>query len=178
MHMAELMGDKGKIWACDHAASRMRKLKENAERLQLQSIQTCIGDSRNLSQFRNSADRVLLDAPCSGLGTLHRHADARWRQTAEAVSELSVLQIELLSQTANWVKPSGVLVYATCTLHPLENERVIETFLAYHPQWQIEHPPPNSPASAFATSEGWIKVWPHQHQMDGFFMVLLRQKNQ
>lgn len=174
-HIAELMGDEGTVWACDRAASRLRKLKENTQRLQLQSIQLCIGDSRNLSQFKNSADRVLLDVPCSGLGTLHRHADARWRQTTESVQELSVLQGELLAQTSAFVKPSGVLVYATCTLHPLENEGVIQAFLAHHPTWRIDPPTSDSTVAAFMTPEGWIKVWPHRHQMDGFFMVRLKK---
>ena len=101
-HIAELMRDTGTLWACDRAASRLRKLQENTKRLQLQSIQICIGDSRNLSQFKGLADRLLLDVPCSGLGTLHRHADARWRQTPDSVHELSVLQKELLQQTATW----------------------------------------------------------------------------
>lgn len=177
-HIAELMEDEGTVWACDRTSSRLRRLKENAERLQLQSIQICVGDSRSLPQFRNIADRVLLDVPCSGLGTLHRHADARWRQTTESVYELSVLQKELLAEAATWVKPASVLVYSTCTLHPLENEAVIEAFLAQHPNWQIEPPPANSPASFFATSAGGVKVWPHLNQMDGFFMALLRQKSQ
>ena len=123
-HIAELMGDKGKIWACDKTASRLRKLKENAQRLHLQSIEICSGDSRNLPQFYNSADRVLLDAPCSGLGTMHRHADARWRQTPASVQELSQLQKEFISHNATF---------------------------------------------------GWLKVWPHQQDMDGFFMVRLRK---
>ncbi|MBV8883395.1 MAG: 16S rRNA (cytosine(967)-C(5))-methyltransferase [Chroococcidiopsidaceae cyanobacterium CP_BM_RX_35] len=174
-HIAELMGDRGTVWACDRAAARLRKLEENVKRLQLQSIQLCIGDSRNLTQFENSADRVLLDVPCSGLGTLHRHADARWRQTTESVRELSILQKELLLQASTFVKPGGVLVYATCTLHPLENEGVIQAFLARHPNWQIDPPTPDTAASAFATLEGWVKVWPHRHQMDGFFMVRLKK---
>ncbi len=180
-HIAELMQDKGTVWACDRAASRLRKLKENTVRLQLQSIQISIGDSRNLSKdakFRiSTADRLLLDVPCSGLGTLHRHADARWRQTPESVQELSVLQAELISQMSTYVKPGGLLVYATCTLHPLENEGVIQPFLNCHPTWRIAPPLPDSPASAWATSEGFIKVWPHRHAMDGFFMVCLRKEN-
>lgn len=172
-HIAELMEDQGVIWASDRAASRLRKLGENASRLHLQSIQICEGDSR-LSQFQNIADRVLLDAPCSGLGTLHRHADARWRQTPETVAELSTLQKELLAQTSTWVKPGGVLVYATCTLHPCENEQVVQGFLATHPEWQIE-PPTAAPATAFASAAGWVKVLPHRHHMDGFFMVRLRR---
>ncbi len=173
-HIAELMEDEGKIWACDKAASRLKKLKENVQRLQLKSIQICTGDSRNFSQFTNSADRVLLDAPCSGLGTLHRRPDIRWRVTAATVDELSVLQGELLEQAATWVKPGGVLVYATCTLHPQENEGVILRFLERHSHWQIEPPPADSPLSTFSTPQGWLKVWPHRHQMDGFFMVRLK----
>ncbi|HCF29558.1 MAG TPA: 16S rRNA (cytosine(967)-C(5))-methyltransferase [Cyanobacteria bacterium UBA11049] len=175
-HIAELMQDKGTVWASDRAANRLRKLKENAARLQLRSIQICVGDSRSLPQFKNTGDRVLLDAPCTGLGTLHRHADARWRQTPQTVEELSLLQRELLEQTSTWVKPGGVLVYSTCTLHSQENEQVVQAFLANHPEWQISPPTPNSTIATFATSAGWLEVLPHQHQMDGFFMVRLRKE--
>lgn len=174
-HIAELMGDEGIIWACDRAASRLKKVQENAQRLQLKSIQICAGDSRNLPQFTASADRVLLDAPCSGLGTLHKRPDIRWRSTPETVQELSVLQGELLSQAATWVKPGGILVYATCTVHPQENEGVIQGFLERHPHWLIEPPFANSALATFASPQGWIKVWPHRHYMDGFFMVRLKQ---
>jgi 16S rRNA (cytosine967-C5)-methyltransferase len=173
-HIAELMGDRSPIWACDRDASRLRKLKENAQRLQLQSIQICTGDSSHFSQFTQAADRVLLDAPCSGLGTLHRKPDIRWRQTPEKISQLSDLQEELLTQTARWVKPGGTLVYATCTLNSRENERVVQAFLKSHPDWQIQFPSSNSPTASFATTQGWIKVLPYLHQMDGFFMVKLK----
>ncbi|MEH1775552.1 16S rRNA (cytosine(967)-C(5))-methyltransferase RsmB [Nostoc sp.] len=177
-HIAELMGDKGKIWACDRTPSRLRKLQENSQRLNLQSIQIYTGDSRHSKQFQNTADRVLLDAPCSGLGTMHRHADARWRQTPESVRELSVLQQELLTHTSTFVKPDGVLVYATCTLHPAENEEVISAFLAESPDWQIESPNGvELPDFAHSTPQGWFKVWPHRQDMDGFFMVRLRKTN-
>jgi len=174
-HQAELMQDRGTVWAIDRHASRLKKLKDNADRLRLSSIQICTGDSRQLPQFTNQADRVLLDAPCSGLGTLHRHADARWRQTPETVQELAQLQTELIDQVATWVKPEGILVYATCTLHPAENEAVVQHFLAGHPQWQIELPVPGHPAAEFMTEPGWLKVLPHQQDMDGFFMVKLRK---
>jgi 16S rRNA (cytosine967-C5)-methyltransferase len=175
-HIAELMRDSGKIWARDRAASRLKKLQENAQRLQLQSIQITTGDSRNVPEFVNSSDRVLIDAPCSGLGTLHRRPDIRWRVTPATVQELSGLQGELLAAAATWVKPGGVLVYATCTLHPQENEAVIKSFLESHPHWHIEPPSPASPASAFAIPQGWLKVLPHRHQMDGFFLVRLRRE--
>lgn len=180
-HIAELMQDRGKIWACDKTASRLRKIEENVERSQLQSIQTLSADSRNLTQFQNTADRVLLDVPCSGLGTLHRHADARWRQTPASVQELATLQQELLSSTSKLVKAGGVLVYSTCTLHPAENENVIESFLSDNPDWKIEPPSPNSPVVNYFVNNcneaSWLKVLPHQHNMDGFFMVRLRKTN-
>jgi 16S rRNA (cytosine967-C5)-methyltransferase len=175
-HIAELMGDRGTIWACDRAAKRLEKVKENAERLQLRSIQTCVGDSRQLTQFKAKCDRVLLDAPCSGLGTLHKRPDIRWQQKPERIRELSLLQKELLKQTATWVKPGGVLVYATCTLNEQENEQVIHWFLENHSDWQIQLPSSSSPAHSFITREGWIKVFPHRHHMDGFFMVKLKKE--
>lgn len=175
-HLAEMMGDTGTIWACDKAPSRLKKVKENADRLQLKSIQTLSGDSRHFTQFHQTADWVLLDAPCSGLGTLHRRADARWRQTPENIQELSQLQGELLAETAHWVKPGGHLVYATCTIHPQENEEVIQGFLGTHADWEIEPPTTDSPAAHFAKPEGWITVWPHHHDMDGFFMVRLKKQ--
>jgi 16S rRNA (cytosine967-C5)-methyltransferase len=175
-HIADLMNDQGLIWACDKTPSRLRKLEQNRDRLQLQSIRIQTGDSRTFTHFQNQADRVLLDAPCSGLGTLHRHADARWRQTPDRVFELAQLQIELLNQAATWVKPNGALVYATCTLHSAENEHQIDRFLSTHPNWHLIPPAPNSAAAQFATSEGWCKVLPHQHQMDGFFMARLERR--
>lgn len=177
-HLAELMQDKGTVWACDRHASRLKKLKDNMSRLQLNSIQICTQDSRQITQFTGQADRALLDAPCSGLGTLHRHADARWRQTPDTVQELTQLQAELLDHTATWVKPLGVLVYATCTLHCGENEAIVQQFLQQHPNWSIEPPTADNPASGFAQPEGWIKVLPHHHNMDGFFMVRLRRSDE
>ncbi|MFB2833696.1 16S rRNA (cytosine(967)-C(5))-methyltransferase [Floridanema evergladense] len=173
-HIVELMKDEGKVWACDRTPSRLKKLQENAQRLNLKSIEICTGDSRNFPQFTNVADRVLLDVPCSGLGTLHRHADARWRQTPENIKELAILQRELLDSASKYVKIGGILVYSTCTLHPLENQQAIEDFLTTHANWQIELPAANSPVSSFVAPEGWIKVLPHREQMDGFFMVRLR----
>ncbi|GAB4477070.1 MAG: 16S rRNA (cytosine(967)-C(5))-methyltransferase [Elainellaceae cyanobacterium] len=176
-HLAELMGDRGLIWAGDRSANRLKKVLQNAQRLQLTSIQICPGDSRTLTQFTGQADRVLLDAPCSGLGTLHRHADARWRQTPDSVQALAQLQAELLRHVATWVKPGGTLVYATCTLHPDENERVVQDFLAEHPseepQWRIELLPADHPAARFQQPEGWLRILPHRHDLDGFFMAKL-----
>ncbi|MBM0741766.1 16S rRNA (cytosine(967)-C(5))-methyltransferase [Phormidium sp. CLA17] len=170
-HLAELMGDSGVVYAYDKTPSRLKKVQQNCDRLGLHSIQVEAADSRALTHT-NQADRVLVDAPCSGLGTLHRHADARWRQTPTTVQDLATLQAELLNQAATWVKPHGVLVYATCTLHPAENENQIQHFLTTHPDWKLQ-PIIDFPASRFVSSAGWIKVLPYQHSMDGFFMAQL-----
>ena len=172
-HIAELIQDTGTIYACDKTANRLKRLKENADRLQMRSIKIHTGDSRQFPEFINLADRVLLDAPCSGLGTLHRRADARWHHTPENIQAQSQLQSELLANAATFVKSGGVLVYATCTIHPLENEAVIQSFLANNPQWQIEPPTIDLPVQP--SPEGWVKVWPHRNQMDGFFMVRLKR---
>ena len=172
-HIAELIQDTGTIYACDKTANRLKRLKENADRLQMRSIQIHTGDSRQFPEFINLADRVLLDAPCSGLGTLHRRADARWHHTPENIQAQSQLQSELLTNAATFVKSGGVLVYATCTIHPLENEQVVRSFLGNNPDWQIEPPTIDLPVQP--SPEGWVKVWPHRNQMDGFFMVRLKR---
>ena len=170
-HIAELMGDQGQIWACDRAVKRLDKVAENSQRLRLNSISLAPGDSRSFTQFEQIADRVLVDAPCSGLGTLHRRPDLRWRQTPEKIKELTILQGEILRQAAQWVKPGGILVYATCTLNNSENEGVINSFLSSHPHWTIEPPDQSLPLNP----SGGLKIWPHRQEQDGFFMVKLRQ---
>jgi len=177
-HIAEIMGDKGTIWAVDRAAKRLAKVAENAGRLRLKSIQTLAADSTSLSKFDNIADRVLIDAPCSGLGTLHRHPDIRWRQKPEKIAELVALQRQILDRASAWVKPGGILVYSTCTLNRQENEMLIQAFLDYNRSWQIAIADSDSPAFSFSDRQGWIKVLPHVRDMDGFFMVKLQKKEQ
>ena len=172
-HMAELMQNQGVIWGCDRTPSRLRKLKQNLQRLGINTVQIWTGDSRQLPDQIPLAEYILVDAPCSGLGTLHRHADARWRQTPEKVKELSALQLDLLQASASRVKPGGNLLYATCTLHPQENENVIQKFLANFPHWQIKPlSTPLIPQNSDSTAIG-IKIWPHQAEMDGFFIAAL-----
>ena len=170
-HIAELMGDNGRIIACDRAAKRLNKVRENAARLQLKSIEIQVEDSRDVAQFTNLADRVLLDVPCSGLGTLHKRPDIRWRKTHESIGELFGLQRELLEQAQAWVKPKGILVYATCTLNLSENETIVKSFLESHPNWSLH--PSNTIPKGFLMPEGWVKIYPHIWDMDGFFMVRL-----
>ncbi|MDG2989824.1 16S rRNA (cytosine(967)-C(5))-methyltransferase [Candidatus Synechococcus calcipolaris G9] len=172
-HIAEYMGDQGQVIACDRTASRLKKIGQNQTRLGLKSIQISPGDSCQRPEFFQRGDRVLLDAPCSGIGTVHRHADARWRQTPAKIAELIQLQAQLLDHTSTWVKPGGVLVYATCSLHPQENEQQIIQFLGRHPQWQVIPPKATSPLAPLAQESGWITLWPQRHNMDGFFIAAL-----
>ncbi len=171
-HMAELMQNRGEIWGCDRTPSRLRKLKQNLQRLEIEAVQIWTGNSRQLSDQIPLADYVLVDAPCSGLGTLHRHADARWRQTPDNTQDLSTLQLDLLLNSARWVKPGGTLLYSTCTLHPQENETIIDQFLAQMPQWRAQRPMIDW--VPISESQNNLKIWPHQHKMDGFFMAILR----
>ena len=175
-HIAELMQDRGEIWACDRSAKRLQKVAQNAHRLKLCSINALAEDSRNLDRFIDKCDRILLDAPCSGLGTLHKRPDIRWRQTPEKIAELTTLQQELLNSAATWVKPKGIIVYATCTLNLQENETVIQSFLESHPHWEIQTPSGDL-WNTFDTAAGWLKIYPHQYDMDGFFMVKLARKD-
>jgi 16S rRNA (cytosine967-C5)-methyltransferase len=176
-HLVELMQGQGTVWACDRTASRLKRLQQNLNRLRMtETVKLWQGDGRELAAEIPLADAVLLDAPCSGLGTLHRHADARWRQTPETVQELCVLQAQLLIAAAQRVKPGGVLVYATCTLHSLENEAIVRNFLVNQPQWRIEAPDFDPIFATLQSKAGWIKLWPHEQTMDGFFMVRLRRE--
>ena len=175
-HLAECMGDRGEIWAVDRGASRLQRLERNASRLGLSAIRARTADAVQLAaaepSWIGSFDRVLLDAPCSGLGTLARHADARWRINPGSIEELVRLQGALLQGLAPLVKPSGRLVYATCTIHPRENGALIEDFLTQHPGWRAV-PLPSALASR-SSADPWLELWPGQSQGgDGFFAAVL-----
>jgi 16S rRNA (cytosine967-C5)-methyltransferase len=174
-HIAELMQDQGRIYALDQTASRLKKLVATQQRLGLTSIQTWVGDSRQFSlPPGEQADRVLVDAPCSGLGTLNHNPDIRWRQAPEKIQQLIPQQQALLARAATWVKSGGCLVYATCTLNASENQAIVQDFLAQHPTWQLEPIIWPDPANNWADPAGWLQILPHQHQRDGFFIAKLR----
>ena len=162
-HLAELMNNEGTVVALDRAEARLRRVDRNSERLGLTCIQPRHGDAATLvermPEWRGSFDRILVDAPCSGLGTLARHADARWRIEPTAIDGLVLLQRQLLEGLLPLLKPGGRLVYATCTVHPRENSEVIAAFLADHPSWTL--------------LESW-QLWPGSSSGgDGFFAAAL-----
>ncbi len=130
-HLAELMNDKGRIVALDLHPHKLGLLRDTAARLGLHSIETREGDARELPgpDLRGRADGVLVDAPCSGLGVLRRRPDLRWRVREEDLPNLASLQAAILKAAAGCVRPGGVLVYATCTTEPEENEGIVEGFL-------------------------------------------------
>lgn len=172
-HIAELMENQGIVWACDYLPSKLTKIQENADRLGLTNIKIVEGDSTSLQQFQGIAHRVLVDAPCSGLGTLHKRPDIRWQKKPDTIQELTQLQLKILTNASTWVKEGGILVYATCTLNPSENEEIIDQFLANNPQWQITTISPNLSQNFSLTSKKMIKIYPHRQFMDGFFIVKL-----
>ena len=126
-------------------------------------IRTEAADATDLTDWdAESFDRVLLDVPCSGLGTLSRHVDARWNLRPDGVEELVGLQHQLLEQGARLLKPDGRLVYATCTVHPAENTAVVEAFVEENPDWQLVSEP--------------LQLWPDQQSGDGFFAAVLSRQ--
>ena len=164
--LAELMDDQGEIWAVDRSEARLKKVVANAERLGMVSLQVLAADAADLleirPQWRGYFDRILLDAPCSGLGTLARHADARWRIEPDTIAELVNQQQRLLERLAPLLQPAGRLVYATCTVHPQENGEVVDAFLASHPSWQLVH------------QHQW---WPAPQAGDGFYAAVLEPRH-
>ena len=170
-HVAELMDDQGRIIAIDRSAARLRRLQGNARRLGLQSIQTQCADARALPHLHGCADRVLLDAPCSGLGTLARHACARWRLSPAAITDLQMLQQQLLSEALRLVRPGGRLVYATCTVHPGENQAQIDSLLNQYPHWRPCLLP--EALQRLCGHSTQLQLWPQRHGCDGFFAVAL-----
>ena len=137
-HLAELIGDEGEVWALDRSAGRLKRVANNSHRLGLHCIQAMAADASTLAAQRpdwcGTFQRVLIDAPCSGLGTLARHPDARWRMSPEAIDDLLPLQQSIIDGLLPLLAAGGRLVYATCTVHPAENGQQVDALLARHPE--------------------------------------------
>jgi len=171
-HIATL-APKARVIAGDihlHRAKTMRRLAEK----QGVSINVILHDATKTLPFQNdSFDRVLLDAPCSGTGTLRRNPEIRYRLTTRSIGELSQQQRSMLSHSARVVRPGGRLTYSTCSVEPEENEQVVDDFRAQHPQFVRVDP---AAPKELLTSAGYVRTWPHRDSCDGFFIACFERR--
>jgi len=194
-HLADLMHNKGTIYAVDQKGARLELLRSNCHRLGVQIVVPIGGDIRRPREWVPtietaespsvkkpkgadlSVDRILVDAPCSGLGVLRRHPEAKWRKDERALPRHQVLQCQILEAVAPCLRPGGVLVYSTCSTEPEENEQVIEQFCRAHAEFQRESvvswlPPA---AQGVVTEQGALSTVGNRFSMDGFYAARLRK---
>jgi len=169
-YIAELMKNRGKIIAVDKYESRINLMKKNVERLKITNIEFLAADSETLSI--PPVDRVLLDAPCSGLGVLTKKPEIKWKKDSEDIKRLTNIQTRLINNAANLVKVGGVLVYSTCTIEPEENFDIIKKFLEEHPNFELVKSHPNIHPDLI-DENGCISTFPNVHEMDGSFAAKL-----
>lgn len=165
-----------RVVALDPQPKGLRSLTADAARLGV-SVTPVVADARR-PPLSGRFDAVLVDAPCSGLGTLRRHPELRWRREAADLDRLARLQGAILDGVAAHVAPGGVLVFAVCTLSAAENEEQVHGFLKHHDGFDVEHAatvlPPN--VHVLVTAEGFLRTLPHRHGLDGFFAARLRRR--
>ncbi|RLJ39177.1 RsmB/NOP family class I SAM-dependent RNA methyltransferase [Acidovorax sp. 106] len=184
------MRSTGRLYAFDVSAHRLDALKPRMARSGLSNVHpAAIAHERDerVKRLAGKIDRVLVDAPCSGLGTLRRNPDLKWRQSAKAVQELVAKQTAILDSAAGLLKPGGRLVYATCSILPQENEAIAEAFSAAHPDFipldagetlaQLKVAQAASLCSGGETGSAYLRLWPHRHQTDGFFAAVWTRKD-
>jgi 16S rRNA (cytosine967-C5)-methyltransferase len=173
-HLAALVGTTGEVVAVERNPRRAAQLRRTCERLRADHVRVETGDA---AEPRADApfDRVLVDPPCSGLGTLQGRPDLRWRARPEAVAELSALQLRILAAGAAALKPGGSLVYATCTISPQENEQVVQRFLAGNAGFALDDLGVANPELACAGESRALQLLPHRDVTDGFFLARLRR---
>jgi 16S rRNA (cytosine967-C5)-methyltransferase len=171
--MAERLQGSGHITVVDIHPNRLRLVAREAQRLGVASVLSLrAADARTVRC--EPADVVVLDAPCSGLGTLAKKPDIKWRRRERDIYELASLQRQLLENAARLVRPGGVLIYSTCTTEPEENDAVVNDFLQQHPEFQLE--PADQRLPAVVCREGFLQTLPHRHQdCDGAFAARLRR---
>jgi 16S rRNA (cytosine967-C5)-methyltransferase len=175
---AEQMEDRGTIIAIDSSEAGIRRVNENLQRLGLQSIRAMCADICGSlpPDLTTPYDRVLVDAPCSGLGTLRSHPEIKWQRSDADITRLAALQAKILTHIAPRVKPGGVLVYSTCTLAEEENETVIDTFLRQHREFVLQDAARYLPEPARHMVRGkFFQALPQRDNMDGFFAARMRK---
>jgi len=178
-HLAQLMENQGKIVALDNQGWKLTRLMENAQRLEVSCIEPVEMDVLELepSGEEFSFDRILLDAPCSGLGVIRRNPDIKWKVKPKDFRRLHLVQKQMLEKLAPLLKVGGILLYATCTVSKEENEETVQGFLAEHPDYQLESARPYLPPgiAGVVNRSGAVQTWPHKHGVDGFFAARLRR---
>ena len=184
LHLADLMDGKGLIWASDRSARRLRVLKERTARARVFNYRSVFWDGGPNPPTRTRFDGVLVDAPCSGVGTWQRHPQARWTASPTDVRELAARQLALLGNAAPSLKPGGRLVYAVCTLTRSETTAIADAFTASHPDFEpapvFAGVPPSSvpqssvPASSVPPSS--LTLWPQDLNANGMFIAVWRRK--
>lgn len=178
-HMAEIMGNKGLIYALDKHEARLRPVNESASRLGVDIVRTFAADAAEPFGFveRNSIDAILCDASCSGLGVLRRTPDSKYRRKEEDIKNLSILQAAILDNLAGYLKGGGRLVYSTCTFEPEETDDIISGFLERHADFQLEDASAVLPEACreLVDAKGVLRTFPHRHRMDGFFGARLKK---
>ncbi|MFA4640312.1 RsmB/NOP family class I SAM-dependent RNA methyltransferase [Pyrococcus kukulkanii] len=173
-HMAELMQNKGKIYAFDIDKARMKRLKDFVNRMGIKIVKPIIKDARKAPEILGEevADKVLLDAPCTSSGTIGKNPELRWRLRESKIEEMAKLQRELLESAAKLVKPGGRILYTTCSIFLEENEENVKWFLNIHQEFRlIKLEGPYDPGFL----EGTMRAWPHRHNTIGFFYALFER---
>jgi len=165
LHLSDLMENRGLIWASDRVAWRLARLKQRAARAGVFNYRGVAWDGGPRLPTKTKFDGVLVDAPCSGIGTWHRNPHARWTTTAEDVKELSDVQQRILRHAAAAVKPGGKLVYAACTLADLETTRVVEGFERQCGEFQ--RLAVRNPLAPGLTPGGLLSLWPQESGGNG-----------
>lgn len=179
-HLAQLMENQGEVWALDVQDGRLKSLEEACRRLQINIVRTQVQDVTERRIGLGEFEAILVDAPCSGLGVVRRHPEARWLKKEGDLARLCNLQLRILKGVQGWLKPKpgAALVYGVCSHEPEENQTVIEQFLDEHPQFVVEDPRPYLPgdrAKQECSNSAFLSLPSVSHQMDGFFAVRLRR---
>jgi 16S rRNA (cytosine967-C5)-methyltransferase len=177
-HIAELMANTGEVIALDKSEKGLEKIRENAARLGLTSLRAAKADIRHPlpAEFRSPYDRILVDAPCSALGTLRSHPEIKWHRNESDIKRLAHLQKHIIDQVVHYLKPGGVLVYSTCTLTQDENENIVEDFLEEHKEFVLDDAAGYLPGDASSLVRGsHYMTLPHRHNTDGFFAARMRK---
>ncbi len=172
---AALLAARGhEVWAFDSVRARVARLLENRARLKLSRLHVVLADSMRPPLMK--AQAVLLDAPCSGTGTLARRPDGRWRLRPRDLDVLVQVQRRLLDAAAQLIAPGGWLVYATCSLEPEENEEQVSAFLSREPDFELDPPPAGSVSAELLGQDGVLQILPHRHGLDGAYAARLRRR--